>query len=355
MFKDRLFGVIIAGGRGTRFWPLSRKARPKHLLTFLGDTSLLRQTAERVLPLTGVERLFVVTNESHADEVREILSDIPPQNILVEPVGKNTAPAIALAAAQILDKDPNGIMMVLPSDHIVEPRDKFLADLEEGARLADTRRVLAIFGIRPTRPETGYGYIEVGQKLDGRAYGVASFKEKPNLKKAKDYLGTGRYLWNSGMFVFRADVYVEKMRRHLPNLFTAWERYAKGKKGAEDLNEYYATAEAVSIDHGIMEKLAGEVAVIAAGFNWSDIGSWDATDELWTADEKGNRSRGGEIVPIAAEGNTVVSKKLVALLGVENLIVVETGDAILITKKEKAQEIKNLVEEMERRGLNRYL
>ncbi len=355
MFKDRLFGVIIAGGRGTRFWPLSRKARPKHLLNFLGDTSLLRQTAERVLPLTGVERLFVVTAESHAGEVREVLSDIPPQNILVEPVGKNTAPAIALAAAHILDKDPNGIMVVLPSDHIIEPRDKFLADLEEGARLADARRALAIFGIRPTRPETGYGYIEVGQKLDGRAFGVASFKEKPNLKKAKDYLGTGRYLWNSGMFVFRADVYVDKMRHHLPNLFTSWERYAKGKKGPEELNGFYTAAEAVSIDHGIMEKLAGETAVIAAGFNWSDIGSWDATDELWTADEKGNRARGGDIVPLAAEGNTVVSKKMVALLGVENLIVVETDDAILITKKEKAQEIKKLVEEMERRGLHRYL
>lgn len=355
MFKDRLFGVIIAGGRGTRFWPLSRKARPKHLLNFLGDTSLLRQTADRVMPLTSVARLFVVTAQSHADEVREVLSDIPPQNILAEPAGKNTAPAIALAAAHILDKDPNGIMVVLPSDHIVEPHDKFLADLKEGARLADARRALAIFGIRPTRPETGYGYIEVGQKLEGRAFGVASFKEKPNLKKAKDYLGTGRYLWNSGMFVFRADVYVEKMRRHLPNLFAAWERYANGKKGAEDLNEYYAAAEAVSIDHGIMEKLAGEAAVIAASFNWSDIGSWDATDELWQADEKGNRARGGDIVPISAEGNTIVSKKLVALLGVENLIVVETADAILIAKKEKAQEIKNLVEEMERRGLNRYL
>ena len=353
--NERLFGVIIAGGRGTRFWPLSRKARPKHLLNFTGDTSLLRQTADRIAPLTGVERLFVVTAESHADEVREILSDRPPQNILVEPVGKNTAPAIALAAAHILDKDPNAIMAVLPSDHIIEPRDKFLADIEEGARLADTRRAFAIFGIRPTRPDTGYGYIEVGHKLDGHAFGVASFKEKPNLKKAKDYLGTGRYLWNSGMFVFRADVYVEKMRRHLPNLFAAWERYASGKKRAEDLNAYYAAAEAVSIDHGIMEKLAGDVAVVAAGFNWSDVGSWDATDDLWQADEKGNRARGGEMFPMAAEGNTVVSKKLVALLGVENLIVVETDDAILITRKEKAQEIKKLVEEMERRGLSRYL
>jgi mannose-1-phosphate guanylyltransferase/mannose-6-phosphate isomerase len=302
-----------------------------------------------------MERLFVVTAESQANEVREILSDRPPQNILVEPVGKNTAPAIALAAAHILDKDPNAIMAVLPSDHIIEPRDKFLADIEEGARLADARRAFAIFGIRPTRPDTGYGYIEVGHKLEGHAFGVASFKEKPNLKKAKDYLGTGRYLWNSGMFVFRADVYVEKMRRHLPNLFAAWERYASGKKSAVDLNEYYAAAEAVSIDHGIMEKLAGDVAVIAAGFNWSDVGSWDATDDLWQADEKGNRARGGELFPMAAEGNTVVSKKLVALLGVENLIVVETDDAILIAKKEKAQEIKNLVEEMERRGLNRYL
>ncbi len=353
--KNRLFGVIIAGGRGTRFWPMSRKARPKHLLNFLGDSPLLRQTAERVLPLTGAERLFVVTAESQAAEVGKILGNVPSHNILAEPAGKNTAPAIALAAVHIIDKDPDGIMIVLPSDHIIEPVNKFIANIEEAALLADTRRALAIFGIRPTRPETGYGYIEVGQKLDGHAFGVASFKEKPNLKKAKDYVATGRYLWNSGMFVFRADVYMEKVRRHMPKLFTAWERYVHGSRSAEDLNEYYAVAEAISIDHGIMEKLEGEAAVIAAGFNWSDVGSWEATDDLWEADEKGNRARGCDLFPMAAEGNTVVSKKLVALLGVENLIVVETDDAILITRKEKAQEIKNLVQEMERRGLNRYL
>lgn len=355
MIADRIFAVIIAGGRGTRFWPMSRSARPKHLLDFHGDSPLIRQTADRVLPLCGADRCFVVTTESHAGELRAILPDVPPENILVEPVGKNTAPAIALAAAHIMARDPSAIMAVLPADHIIEPREKFLLDVEEGAILADSRGTLTVFGVHPTRPETGYGYIEVGQKIDGRTYSVASFREKPNLKKAKDYIGTGRYLWNSGMFVFRADVFMDRVKEFLPNLFAAWEAYRQSPKAPADLERFYGAAEAVSIDYGIMEKCGGAAAVVNASFGWSDVGSWDATDELWEADDNGNRRRGGDIVGLSSQGNTVVSKKLVALLGVDNLIVVETGDAILIARKDRAQEIKAIVEELEKRGLKQYL
>ncbi len=355
MDNNRIFAVIIAGGRGTRFWPLSRIARPKHLLNLNGNTSLLRQTLDRVLPLVTPQRALVVTMKSHAEEVRQVANDLPSKNVLVEPVGKNTAPAIALAAAHIMDKAEDPIMVVLPSDHIISPLEKFLADIQIGANLADSKGVLATFGIRPTRPETGYGYIEVGEKLGAQAFSVLSFKEKPNRKKAKDYIGTGRYLWNSGMFAFRAKVLMKNINTHLPALYTAWEAYKNSPKTQEDLEKYYAAAEPVYIDYGIMEKCGNVAAVVNASFDWSDIGSWDAIDDVWKADSAGNRKQGDSFVSIASKENTVVSKKLVALLGVDNLIVVETDDAIMICKKDRAQEIKLLVEEMERRGLKDYL
>ncbi|MBI5179409.1 MAG: NTP transferase domain-containing protein [Nitrospinae bacterium] len=350
-----MFAVIIAGGRGTRFWPLSRTARPKHLLGLNGPDPLLRQTVDRVLPLATAQRTLVVTMKSHADEVRAVLNGIPAKNILVEPVGKNTAPAIALAAAHVLDAGPDAIMAVLPSDHIISPPEKFLDDLREGARLAASGNILVTFGIAPARPETGYGYIEVGRKLSGKAFAVNSFKEKPNRKKAKDYIGTGRYLWNSGMFVFRAQTYMNMVKEHLPALYALWETYRNSPRAQDDLERYYAGAEGVSIDYGVMEKCRGSVAVVSAAFQWSDVGSWDAIDEIWKADAAGNRKQEGELVALSSRDNTVVTKKLVALLGVENLIVVETDDAILVCKKDRAQEIKSLVEEMEKRGLTAYL
>lgn len=354
MDNNNIFAVIIAGGRGTRFWPLSRNARPKHLLSLNGDAPLLRQTLDRILPLSTPEKTLVVTMQSHAEEVRRVAGDLPPENVLVEPVGKNTAPAIALAAAHVMDRDENGIMVVLPSDHIISPRDKFLADIKTGAQIAGSKGALVTFGIRPSRPETGYGYIEVGHKMGANAFSVLSFKEKPNRKKAKDYIGSGRYLWNSGIFVFRAKELMGKVEILLPALYAAWGAYKNSLKSREDLEKYYAAVEPVSIDYGVMEK-CGSAAVVNASFDWSDIGSWDAIDEIWKADATGNRNQGNTFVSLASKDNTVVSKKLVALLGVDNLIVVETDDAIMICKKDRAQEIKSLVEEIERRGLKDYL
>lgn len=355
MDDKNLFAVIIAGGRGTRFWPLSRNSRPKHLLALSGGAPLFRQTLDRVLPFAAAERALVVTMKDHAEAIKKLAGNLPDANILVEPVGKNTAPAIALAAAHIIDCADNPVMVVLPSDHVVSPPESFISDMRQAAELAHATGMFVTIGIRPTRPETGYGYIEVGGKLRGKAFSIVSFTEKPNKKKAKDYVGSGNYLWNSGMFVFPVKKLMEKIKIHLPRLYEVWETYRKSAKTPDDVEKYYADATPESIDYGIMEKCAENTAVLNASFEWSDIGSWDAIDELWEADANANRSNDCELVALASKGNTVVSRKLVALLGVENLIVVETADAIMICTKDRAQEIKLLVGEIEKRGLTDYL
>ncbi len=345
----------MAGGRGTRFWPLSRNTRPKQLLALTDKTPLLRMTVDRVSPLVPRERTIVVTAQNHAKGVEELLPELNGKNILVEPKGKNTAPALSLAAAHILSQDPDGVMAVLPSDHVIGSPKKLLADIRSAAGVADRKRLLMTFGIHPSRPETGFGYIEVGEKIEKNVYRVRSFKEKPNLKKAKDYMDSGRYLWNSGMFVFRCDVLMEKISEHIPALYSAWKVYSESAMAPGDLEKFYGKAETVSIDYGVMEKCPASVAVVSASFGWNDVGSWKAIDDLWGADEAGNRAGQGKLVAVNSTGNTVVSKKLVALLGVDDLTIVETDDALLVCKKERAQEIKSLVHEIERRGLKEYL
>lgn len=345
----------MAGGRGTRFWPLSRNTRPKQLLALADATPLLRMTVDRVSPLVPKERTIVVTAQSHASGVRELLPELDDKNILVEPQGKNTAPALSLAAAHILSRDRNGIMAVLPSDHVIGFPEKLIAEIRLAADVADRKRLLMTFGIHPSRPETGFGYIEVGKKIERNVFDVRSFKEKPNRKKAKDFMDSGRYLWNSGMFIFRCDVLMEKISEHIPALYSAWKVYSESAMGGGDLEKFYEQVESVSIDYGVMQKSPSSTAVVSASFKWNDVGSWKALDDLLDSDDAGNRAGQGTLVAVNSTGNTVVSKKLVAFLGVKDLTIVETDDALLVCKKERAQEIKSLVNEIERKGLKEYL
>jgi len=353
--KDSLYAVIVAGGRGKRFWPLSREAKPKQLIALDGDKTLLRKTIERISPLIPKERIFIITARSHSKHVLESAHDLPVENIIIEPKGRNTAPAIAFPASILLKKDPNALMVVLPADHVVGKEEKLIEDINTAIELAEMKKMIVTFGIRPTYPETGYGYIEVSNKIDSSYFHVRSFMEKPNRKKAKFYLESGRYLWNSGMFVFRADIFMARVKACLPKLNSAIEKHHLQGAGADSLEEFYGSIEPVSIDKGVMEKSADVIAVIAANFSWNDVGSWSALDDIWKADETGNRKSGCELVSISSESNTVYSKKLVALLGVDNLIIVETDDALLICRKDRAQEIKSMVEEIERRGYADYL
>jgi mannose-1-phosphate guanylyltransferase len=340
------YAVLLAGGSGTRFWPASRQARPKQLLSLApGGRSLLRATFDRLHSLFPAERTLVVTAQHLVSGVLQELPEVPPENLLGEPVARNTAPAVGLAAAWILRNDTDGVLAVFPADHHVADEATFLEVAQRACDLAERGRMVCL-GIEPTRPETGFGYLEVDPAKDGSLV-VRRFVEKPDLERARAFLAArGRFLWNSGTFFFRASTILSAIERHLPELGAALRRFVAGEVSLEDL---YARAPAISIDFGVMERERDLVGLpLAAG--WSDVGSWEAIAELATPDARGNAS-GGEILVIDARDCLVHAPgKLVALLGVENLVVVDTPDAILVCGRERLQEVRAIVATLPSRG-----
>ena len=358
-----MYIVILAGGSGTRFWPLSRKKNPKQLMSILGGKSMLQRTVERVLPLQP-KRILVVTNRDQAAETVRQLADYRqvPLDILEEPVGRNTAPAVGLAAALVAHYDPQGLMVVLPADHYIRDEEAFRATLGRG-REAALNGYLVTFGIVPDRPETGYGYIEADTAFRGEGpYPVKRFVEKPSLEKALAYLESGTFSWNSGMFLWQARTILDEIGTHLPELAASLRKLAFSADVWE-LRDLQPTIDAIygeirgeSIDFGIMEK-AENVMVVPADIGWSDVGSWSALPEVIDADAPGNVTVDvRELVALDARGCIVAGGgKLVALAGVSGLIVVDTPDALLVCPVERAQEVKKVVEELEQRGLKEFL
>jgi len=347
-----LYAVIMAGGSGTRFWPLSRRRRPKQLLKLSQPHSLLQQTVARLQPLIPYERIIIITTGEQAEQVCQQLPQIPRDNILVEPQGRNTAPAIALAAFYLRQRDPQAVMAVLPADHLIKKTEAFRSLLGSAAQLAAQEDCLITLGIKPDHPHTGYGYIVCGEKL-GDCYRVKSFVEKPPLEEAERLLAAGGALWNSGMFVWRVETILAALQQHLPNLYQQLAGF-KGDWNPQGLAEIYPRLPAVSIDYGVMEKTT-QVVVFPADLGWSDLGSWASLGELFPADEQGNISH-GRLLALDSHGLTVYSPdKLVAGLGVEDLIIVDTGDVLLVCAKERAQEVKKLVELLEEKGGREYL
>jgi len=353
--NPHLYAVIMAGGKGTRFWPLSREHRPKQLLSIAESRPMLRATMDRILPLIPHERILVVTGASHARDVEALLPDLATENIIAEPVGRNTAPCVGLAAAIIRKQDPQGMMVVLPADHIIVRETEWLALVEQGGGLAEKGECLVTLGITPTYPETGYGYIEAGPKAAAReganVFPVIRFHEKPDLEKAREYLESGRFYWNSGMFIWRADRILSWIDRLIPELSHGLDRLVPdiGRPGfAEAMAEVYPTLSPVSIDHGIMEK-AEDIYVIPADIGWSDVGSWTAAANHWP-DFEGIAAK-GQVLSIDSAGCVVYNpSKHVTLIGVRDLIVVETEDATLICHKDRDQEVKQAVEILKKRG-----
>lgn len=357
-----MYIVILAGGSGTRFWPLSRKSTPKQLMSVFGGKSMLQRTVERVLPLRP-KRVLVVTNALQAAETRRQLEYIDgvPVDVIEEPVGRNTAPAIGLAAAIIARFDPDAVMAVLPADHYILDEEGFRETLVKG-REAALGGQLVTLGITPTRPETGYGYIEAESGGGVAAVSVRRFVEKPPLERALEFLATGRFYWNSGMFVWGACTILDEIARFMPELSLALARltFEPDVWELSDLKlqiaEIYDVIRSESIDFGVMEK-AENVQVIPASFGWSDVGSWSALPEVMEADGDGHvviDAQGS--VSVAAEGCLAYGGgKLVAFVGVKDLIVVDTPDALLVCAKSAAQDVKKVVEELERRGHTRYL
>ncbi len=358
--KSHFYTVIMAGGKGTRFWPLSRENRPKQLLAITGEEVMIRTTVDRILPLVPPEKVLVVTGALYAKEVKELLPDIPHENIIAEPVGRDTLPCIGLAAHVISKKDPEGVMLVLPADHVIIKAAQFRSLVEKAVELASQRETIVTLGISPTRPETGYGYIEAAgeeAELNGtKVLRVASFHEKPNQAKAEEYFASKRFYWNSGMFIFPARTILSWLDRLQPDLARGLEDLAQ-KIDQPDFDEamekIYPRLTSISIDYGIMEKADG-VLVLPADIGWSDVGSWTVAAEHWPEID-GNTAQ-GECLFLESQGCAVYSPhKLVTLIGVKDLVIVDTPDALLICPKDKDQWVKEAVKALKKRGRNELL
>jgi mannose-1-phosphate guanylyltransferase len=358
-----MYGVIMAGGRGVRFWPMSRGKRPKHLLDILGAKTLIQETVHRILPIIPPERILIVTAAAHAEELMRQLPEIPPANVLVEPVGRNTAPCIGLAALALMKKDPDAVMALLPADHRIDHDDLLRRMLSAAEAVAADGSTLVTIGIPPTFPSTGYGYLEQGDPKTSPAamavYHVRSIREKPDYEQARAFLSTGRFLWNSGMFIWKASTILAAMARWLPDIHGGLMDIdrAMGTPEATGVTErVYRGMRAISIDYGVMEK-AENVVVIPGDLGWSDVGSWDTIWELASKDGQGNAARDPEwLVAVDAQDNLLqVQGKLVALVGVRDLLVVETEDALLICRRGISQDIRKIVDILEHKKMNGYL
>jgi len=360
--KDRpIYAVIMAGGSGTRLWPRSRKRKPKQLLDIVSSRTMIQETVERLSPLVESSHTIIVVGEIHFKEIDQQLAHIPTENIIIEPEGRNTAPCIGLAATHIRALEKNAIMVVLPSDHLIQNASRFRKIIGAAARVAQRGSHLVTIGITPTFPETGYGYIQVGDKVDTvngeDAYRVAAFTEKPSLAVAKKFLKSGDYMWNSGMFVWSVETILDEIRVHLPDLYDGLMKMqgALGKNNeSKVIQKVYASLKSESIDFGVMEK-AKEVLLLKGDFGWNDIGSWAAMEQLWPKDKNGNFLN-AEVVSIESTGNIIHStKKLVAVIGLKDIVIIETEDALLVCAKDRAPDVRRAVDELKERGLDAYL
>ncbi len=348
--------IILAGGSGTRFWPLSRQKTPKQLLQVLGPKPLLRLSVDRVLPLVGPQRVVVVSGQIHGQAVRELLPDLPAENIILEPKGRNTAAAVGLGAWWIKRRQGGGVMAVLPADHLIGEEEVFRRDLKAAAAAAKGSDRLITFGLKPARPETGYGYLEQGKAL-GRYLGkelfeLLSFKEKPDRATAEGYLAAGRYYWNAGMFVWEAEVILNWLERLMPDLARGLAELAPALLSPDQdevLQRIYPDLPALSIDFGVMEKAGGK-HMIAADFSWSDVGSWEEVHFLSPQDEAGNAAPGDLLALEARDCLVHAPGKMVALLGVKDLIVVECSDALLVMDRSRAQEVGRVIACLKEKG-----
>ena len=346
---SKVYAVIMAGGAGTRFWPASRALRPKQLLPLSGGAPLLAETVRRLAPLVTEDRVIVVTGEHLAEGTSQAVPGVPKAQILKEPAPRNTAPCIAWANAVVNKLDPEAVVAVLPSDHFIGDEPAFRKVLEQAIDSARGGRVTTI-GIVPTRPETGYGYIELGDDLGNGVRKVARFVEKPNRETAEKFLAGKRHLWNAGMFFFRVKDMTDLVAKHLPELAVG---ITKIDADASTLASVFPTLPSVSIDVGVMEKAEG-LAVVPGDFGWNDIGSWESAWELGAKDANGNAVEASTVV-VDAKNNLVRSKKAVAIVGVNDLVVVDTDDALLVMPRDRAQDVRLVIEELKKKNAKNLL
>lgn len=345
--------LIMAGGKGERFWPRSRNALPKQFLSIdqSGDT-LIQKTVNRISPLVDIKDVFVITNEKYASIVKEQLKGIPSDNVISEPVGRNTAPAIGLSLEVIKRKYDDCVMIVLPSDHIILNEKQFILDMKSVVEFAKDNDALLTMGIKPTNPNTGYGYIQLGDRVTSSIYKVNSFKEKPSLDIAKQYLASGDYAWNSGMFIWKLSSIEKAFKQYLPNQYKLLsEHYEK-----DDFTEAFSNVESISIDYGVMEK-ANNIYVIRGDFAWDDVGSWLALERINKVDDNNNCLLADKLEMTRTSNTTVVSNsdKLIATVGVKDLVIVETDDVILVASKDEVSNVKEIIAQLKAKKEDKYL
>ncbi|MGA8865417.1 MAG: mannose-1-phosphate guanylyltransferase, partial [Candidatus Sulfotelmatobacter sp.] len=366
--NSNFYPVILAGGRGTRFWPLSRRKRAKQLLALDGKRTMIEQTFARLLPLAPAKRVWVISNDDLRLAILKQLPKLPKAQVLAEPVGRNTAPAIGLAAFLLLRENPNAVIGMFPSDHVIADEKRYRETLQKGIEIAAGGEHIVVLGIRPTRPETGYGYIEAGSRFGGHALRVRRFTEKPDSAKAAEFLAAGNYFWNSGMFLWSARTLANALREHLPGTAELLEQIAATfgtRRFARTFRRLYPKCENISVDYALLEprsakgEQAGNIFCLPADFGWNDLGSWTALHEHHAAKSnppQGNLISGAGACVMNARGNYVhVPGKFVALVGVDDLVVVETDDALLITTRQQAQDVGKVVKYLDEKKLHKLV
>jgi mannose-1-phosphate guanylyltransferase len=373
--NSHFYPVILAGGRGTRFWPLSRKRRAKQLLALDGKHTMIQQTVARLAPLAAPSRFWIITNDDLRPAILRQLRKLPAKQIIAEPAGRNTAPAIGLAAFLLLRHDPDAVLGLFPSDHVIADPAQYRATLSRGVEIAATGENIVVLGIRPTRPETGYGYIETGSR-DAAApdqQGTSSlrvrrFTEKPDLATAQRFLGAGNYFWNSGMFLWRADTLANALREHLPNTALLLEKIGATygtRKFANTFRKLYPKCENISIDYAVLEPRSAKgegqsrIYCLPSDFGWNDLGSWTALHEHHVAKAKPGHgslvSASGSFAFNAKNNYVHAPGKFVALVGVRNLVIVETEDALLVTTLDQSQDVGKVVKHLDEKKLKKLV
>ena len=374
--NPHFYPVILAGGRGTRFWPLSRKRRAKQLLALDGKHTMIQQTVARLTPMAAPSRFWIITNDDLRPAILRQLPKLPPKQIVAEPAGRNTAPAIGLAAFLLLRHDPDAVLGLFPSDHVIADLAQYRATLSRGIEIAAAGENIVVLGIRPTRPETGYGYIETGlrdaaspDQQGTSSLRVRRFTEKPDLATAQQFLDAGNYFWNSGMFLWRADTLANALREHLPNTAPFLEKIAAAygtRKFANTFRKFYPKCENISIDYAVLEPRSAKgeegqsrIFCLPSDFGWNDLGSWTALHEHHVA-----KTRPGDGSLVSASGSFALNAKnnyvhvpgkFVALVGVSNLVIVETDDALLVTTLDQSQDVGKVVKHLDEKKLKKLV
>ncbi len=358
------YPIILAGGRGTRFWPLSRKKLAKQLLPLNSQKTMIQETVERLLPVAPAKQCWIITNDDLRDNIIRQVKQVPKQQVIAEPIGRNTAPAIGLAAFILLHRDPDAILGLFPSDHVISDEKRYSRNLQSAVKVAATGENIVVMGIKPTRPETGYGYIETGEAANG-LFRVRRFTEKPKLDLAQQFVEAGNYYWNSGMFVWAASTLAAALREYLPKTAPLLEEIASTygtRKFESTFKRLYPKCDNISVDYAIMEPRSarGEqhanIFCVPAEYGWNDLGSWAALFEHHSRDQRKSVIRSGSEFQLDSEGNYIHAPgKFVAAVGVKGLVVVDTGDALLITTRDRSQDVGKVVKYLDEKKLSKLV